>query len=360
MKLLEKGIHPLKVADGFEQACDIAVKRINEIAEPIDIEKNDHSFLKKCAITSLGSKIVSQCQDHFADIAVKAVLSVADLERRDVNFDLIKIVAKTGGSIHDTTFVEGIIIDKDFSHPQMPKEVKDAKVAILTCPFEPPKPKTKHGLEIKSAEDYKALYELEQKYFTDQIAKLEEVGANVALCQWGFDDEANHLLFQHKLPAVRWVGGVDIEHIAIATGAKIVPRFEELAPEKLGNAGVIKEISFGTTNDKVIQIQECANSKAVTVLVRGGSKTICDEANRCLHDALCVVRNMIKNNNVVPGGGASEMAAAIEVQAEADKIRGVEQYAVRAFADALEEIPMTLAENSGFDPISYTAQMKQQ
>jgi len=251
--------------------------------------------------------------------------------------------------------MEGIIIDKDFSHPQMPKEVSDAKVAILTCPFEPPKPKTKHGLEIKSAEDYRALYEMEQKYFTDQIAKLQEVGATVVLCQWGFDDEANHLLYQNKLPAVRWVGGVDIEHLAIATGARIVPRFEELTAEKLGKCGIIKEMTFGTTNDKVILVQEPANSKAVTILVRGGSKTICDEANRCLHDALCVVRNMIKNNNIVPGGGASEMAAAIAVYDEADKIRGVEQYAVRAFADALEEIPMTLAENSGFEPISYIA-----
>lgn len=355
MKLLEKGIHPLKIADGFDLACDIAVKRVNEIAEPIDILKNDHAFLKRCAITSLGSKVVSQCQDHFANIAVKAVLSVADLERKDVNFDLIKVVAKAGGSIHDTTFMEGIIIDKDFSHPQMPKEVRDAKVAILTCPFEPPKPKTKHGLEIKSAADYKALYEMEQKYFTDQIAKLQEVGATVVLCQWGFDDEANHLLYQNKLPAVRWVGGVDIEHLAIATGARIVPRFEELTAEKLGKCGIIKEMTFGTTNDKVILVQEPANSKAVTILVRGGSKTICDEANRCLHDALCVVRNMIKNNNIVPGGGASEMAAAISVYDEADKIRGVEQYAVRAFADALEEIPMTLAENSGFEPISYIA-----
>lgn len=172
MKLLEKGIHPLKIADGFEQACDIAVKRIEDIAEPINIEKNDHEFLKKCAVTSLGSKIVSQCQDQFAKIAVDAVLSVADLERKDVNFDLIKMVAKTGGCIQDTQFVEGIIIDKDFSHPQMPKEVKDAKIAILTCPFEPPKPKTKHGLEIKNAEDYKRLYEMEQAYFTDMIKKL--------------------------------------------------------------------------------------------------------------------------------------------------------------------------------------------
>jgi T-complex protein 1 subunit epsilon len=158
---LDKGIHPLKIADGFEKACDIAVKRIEQIQEEIDIRKHDNEFLKKCAITALGSKVVSKCQDLMADIAVKAVLSVADLDRRDVNFDHIKIVAKTGGSLEDTTFVSGIIIDKDFSHPQMAKEVKDAKVLILTCPFEPPKPKTKHGLEIKSVEDYQKLYEME-------------------------------------------------------------------------------------------------------------------------------------------------------------------------------------------------------
>lgn len=240
----------------------------------------------------------------------------------------------------------------------MPKEIKDAKVCILTCPFEPPKPKTKHGLEIKSAEDYKKLYEIEQNYFKDMVKKVKDSGCNVALCQWGFDDEANHLLMQNGLPAVRWVGGVEIELIAIATGAKIVPRFEELTSDKLGKAGMIKEISFGTTNDKVIVIEECGLSKAVTILVRGGSRTICDEANRCIHDAICVVRNMIKNNNIVPGGGATELACSIEVHKEADKIKGVEQYAVRSFADALEEIPMALAENSGYAPIEYVSNLK--
>lgn len=160
-KLLDKGIHPLKIADGFEKACDIAVSRINDIQEEVNIEKHDHEFLKKCAITALGSKVVSKCQDLMADIAVKSVLAVADLERKDVNFDHIKIIAKTGGSLEDTSFVTGIILDKDFSHPQMDKEVKDAKVLILTCPFEPPKPKTKHGLEIKSAADYEKLYKME-------------------------------------------------------------------------------------------------------------------------------------------------------------------------------------------------------
>jgi T-complex protein 1 subunit epsilon len=181
-KLLDKGIHPLKIADGFEKACDIAVKRIGEIQEEINIQKNDNEFLRKCAVTALGSKVVSKCQDLMADIAVKAVLSVADLERRDVNFDHIKVIAKTGGSLEDTTFVTGIIIDKDFSHPQMIKEVEDAKVLILTCPFEPPKPKTKHGLEIKSAEDYEKLYIMEQNYFTDMVKRCKDSGANVILC----------------------------------------------------------------------------------------------------------------------------------------------------------------------------------
>jgi len=295
-----------------------------------------------------------------ADIAVKAVLSVADLDRRDVNFDHIKVIAKTGGSLEDTTFVTGIIIDKDFSHPQMEKEVEDAKVLILTCPFEPPKPKTKHGLEIKSAEDYEKLYQMEQNYFTDMVKRCKDSGANVVLCQWGFDDEANHLLMQHRLPAVRWVGGVEIELLALATGARIVPRFEEITPEKLGKAGKVREISFGTSNDKVILIEECANSKAVTILIRGGSMTICDEAKRCLHDAVCVVRNMIKNSNVVGGGGATELACSIAVQNEAAKIPGVEQYAVRAFADALEEIPLALSENSGYNPIEYVSKIKQE
>ncbi len=237
----------------------------------------------------------------------------------------------------------------------MQKEITDARVVILTCPFEPPKPKTKHGIEIKTVDDYEKLQKMEQDYFTDMIKKVKDSGANVVLCQWGFDDEANHLLYTNGLPSVRWVGGVEIELLAIATGARIVPRFEEITPEKLGKAGLIKEMSFGTSNDRVILIKECENSKAITVLIRGGSRVICDEARRCLHDAICVVRNMVRNNMVVAGGGATELACSIAVAAAADKIKGVEQYAVRAFADALEEIPLTLAENSGYSPIEYVS-----
>jgi T-complex protein 1 subunit epsilon len=168
-KLLDKGIHPLKIADGFDAACEIAVRKLEQIQEEINVTKNNYEYLRKCAMTALGSKVVSKCQAHYADLAVQSVLHVADLERKDVNFDLIKIVAKAGGALEDSQFIEGIVLDKDFSHPQMAKEITDAKVCILTCPFEPPKPKTKHGLEIKSAEDYQKLHDMEQKYFTDMV-----------------------------------------------------------------------------------------------------------------------------------------------------------------------------------------------
>lgn len=218
---------------------------------------------------------VSKTHDQFAQIAVDAVLSVADLERKDVDFELIKVDGKVGGSLEDTILVRGVVVDKDMSHPQMPKTVKDAKLAILTCPFEPPKPKTKHKLDITSVEEFRKLQAYEKNTFEDMVKKIKDSGANLVICQWGFDDEANHLLLQNELPAVRWVGGPEIELIAIATNGRIVPRFEELRPEKLGSAGIVREISFGTTRDRMLVIEECANTRAVTVFVRGSNKMVC-------------------------------------------------------------------------------------
>jgi T-complex protein 1 subunit epsilon len=192
---------------------------------------------------------------------------------------------------------------------------------------------------------------MEQNYFTDMVKKCKDSGANVILCQWGFDDEANHLLLQNQLPAVRWVGGVELELIAIAPGGRIVPRFEELSNAKLGKAGLVREVSFGTTKERMLVIEQCECSNAVTVLIRGGNKMIVDEAKRSLHDAMCVVRNLIKDNRVVYGGGSAEIACSLAVSAFADTVPGIEQYAIRAFADALDDIPMALAENAGLSPI---------
>ncbi|KAF8604278.1 hypothetical protein BDV93DRAFT_537860 [Ceratobasidium sp. AG-I] len=356
--LLDRGIHPIRIADGFEKACAVAVDHLDKISDQVEFSKDNTENLLKTAMTSLGSKIVSKAHQKFAQIAVDAVLSVADLQRRDVDFELIKVDGKLGGALEDTALVQGVVVDKDFSHPQMPRSVSDAKLAILTCPFEPPRPKTKHKLDITSVEEYKKLREYEKEKFNDMIKRVKDTGANLVICQWGFDDEANHLLMQNELPAVRWVGGPEIELIAIATNGRIVPRFEDLTADKLGTAGIVREVSFGTTRDKMLVIEECANSRAVTVFVRGSNKMIIDEAKRALHDAICVVRNLVVDNRVVYGGGAAEISCSVAVAKAADEIPSIEQYAMRAFASALDAIPLALAENSGLSPIETLAEVK--
>lgn len=190
------------------------------------------------------------------------------------------------------------------------------------------------------------------------VKQVKDSGANLVICQWGFDDEANHLLLQNQLPAVRWVGGVELELIAVATGGRIVPRFSELTSEKLGHAGTVREVSFGTTKERMIVIEDCACSNAVTVLIRGGNKMIVEEAKRSLHDAMCVVRNLIRDNRIVYGGGSAEIACSLAVSAFADTVSGIEQYAIRAFADALDDVPLALAENSGLSPITEVTSVK--
>lgn len=356
--LLEKGIHPVRIADGYDQACEVAVAQLDRISDTISFSTDDTENLVKVAKTALGSKIVSKAHDLFAHMAVDSVLAVADLERKDVDFELIKVDGKVGGALSDSLLVRGVIVDKDFSHPQMPSEVRDAKLAILTCAFEPPKPKTKHKLDITSVAEFRELQKYEQAKFAEMIRQIKDTGANLVICQWGFDDEANHLLLTNELPAVRWVGGPEIELIAIATNGRIVPRFEDLSAKKLGHAGVVREMSFGTTREKMLVIEECANSRAVTCFVRGGNKMLVDEAKRSLHDALCVVRNLVKDNRVVYGGGAAEIACSLAVEQAALETEGLEQYAMRAFAEALDAVPMALAENSGLSPIETLTGLK--
>lgn len=359
LELIEKGIHPIKIANGFDEACKIACAHLDTIADNIHIttEANDGNLLR-AAKTSLGSKIVSKCHDQFAQMAVDAVLAVADFDRKDVDFELIKMESKVGGLIEDSSLIHGVLLDKDFSHPQMPKVVENCKIAILTCPLEPPKPKTKHKLEISSAEEFKALQEYEARKFQEMIDKLKECGANVVACQWGFDDEANHLLLANGLNAIRWIGGSELELLAIATNGRIVPRFEDLTPEKLGYAGVIRELEFGTTRDRMLVVEKCTNTKAVTCFIRGSNQMIVEEGVRALHDSLCVVRNLIRDSRVVYGGGAAELSCSLAVTESADRQKGIDQYAFRAYATALDAIVMTLAENSGMAPIETLSSLK--
>eukprot|EP00672_Neobodo_designis_P022871 CAMPEP_0174839172 /NCGR_PEP_ID=MMETSP1114-20130205/7871_1 /TAXON_ID=312471 /ORGANISM="Neobodo designis, Strain CCAP 1951/1" /LENGTH=540 /DNA_ID=CAMNT_0016073293 /DNA_START=48 /DNA_END=1670 /DNA_ORIENTATION=- len=356
--LLDKGIHSSRVSEGFDKACEIAVKRLEAIADTVDIHANGNEALHRTARSTLNSKVINRDRDHLAGLCVDAVLSVADMERKDVNMDHIKVEGKVGGNLKETCLVRGIVVDKDISHPQMPKEIENPKIAILTCPFEPPKPKTRHTVYIKSGEDVKDLYEQEQEYFRKQVALCKEAGATLVICQWGFDDEANYLLYRNDLPAVRWVGGVELELIAIATGGRIVPRFEELTAEKLGTCGKVREVSFGTTKDRMVFIEDCPNSKAVTMFVRAGNHMMIEEAKRALHDAMCMVRNLVRDNRIVYGGGSAEIASCIAVTEAADHVSTVDQYAIRAFADALETVPVQLAINSGLNPVEALTKAK--
>ncbi|CAN3363191.1 T-complex protein 1 subunit epsilon [Diutina catenulata] len=359
LELIEKGIHPIKIANGFDEACKIAVAQLDAEADSIDISgRTDDGNLLRAARTSLGSKIVSKSHAQFAQMAVDAVLAVADFERKDVDFELIKMEKKVGGSIEDSQLIRGVLLEKDWSHPQMKKEVEDCKIAILTCPFEPPKPKTKHKLDISSVEEFQALQAYERTKFQQMIDDVKSSGANIVACQWGFDDEANHLLYANGLNAIRWIGGSELELLAIATNGRIVPRFEDLKAEKLGTAGRVRELEFGTTRDRMLVVEDCSNTRAVTCFIRGSNQMIVDEGVRALHDSLCVVRNLIRDGRVVYGGGAAEITCSLAVASAADKQVGIDQYAFRAFASALDTIPMTLAQNSGLDPIETLASLK--
>ncbi|KAM3409725.1 hypothetical protein ACQJBY_002160 [Aegilops geniculata] len=324
-KLLERGIHPIRIAEGYEMASKIASDHLEHISTRFEFTAANIEPLVQTCMTTLSSKIVNRCKRMLAEIAVRAVLAVADLERKDVNLDLIKVEGKVGGKLEDTELIYGIAVDKDMSHPQMPKRIEDANIAILTCPFEPPKPKTKYKVDIDTVEKFQTMRGQEQKYFDEMVQKCKDVGATLVICQWGFDDEANHLLMQRNLPAVRWVGGVELELIAIATGGRIVPRFQELTPDKLGQAGLVREKSFGTTKDRMLCIERCANSRAVTIFIRG-----------------------------------AEISCSVAVEAAADRYAGAEQYAIRSFADALDGIPLALAENSGLPPIDTLTAVKSQ
>mgnify|MGYP001595774900 FL=1 len=371
LKLIEMGIHPIKVANGYEKASQIISNHLDSISDEINIDKLniennllESSDLFKAAKTSLGSKIVNKNHNQFAKLAVESVLKITDFNRNDVDFELIKLQGKVGGSISDSKLINGVCIEKDFSHPQMNKNLNNVKIAILSCPFEPPKPKTKHKLEISNVDEFKNLQKFESNKFIQMIESIKNVGANLVICQWGFDDEANSLLLSNNLPAVRWVGGSDIESIAIATKGSIVSRFEDLTPEKLGYADKVYEVEFGTTRDKMIIIEN-NNTKidtnkvnTVTNLIRGSNKMIVDESIRSLHDSICVVRNLIKNNKIVYGGGSVETSCSLKIMQEADKQKGIDQYAFRAFSQALDVIPMSLAENSGYNPIVELTKLK--
>ncbi|KAI5149635.1 T-complex protein 1 subunit epsilon [Enteropsectra breve] len=349
--LLDKGIHPVKIAEGFSQALALASEHLAKISEPV---ADLRTAMIKAAKTTLSSKIVSSA--NLSEMCVDAILSVADMERKDVDLDLIYIQSKPGKTIAETKLIKGIVLKKEFSHPQMAKEIKNAKIALLSCPFEPPRLKTKNSLLIKSAQEYKDLESYEKRKFQEMIEAVKNSGANVVMCQWGFDDEANSLLMQNNLPAVRWVGGHELGLMAAHVNGSIIARFEDLRSESLGTANV-KEESINTEGDTIITVENTEGKKSVTILVRGSTDFAIEEAKRSIRDALCSIRNIMTNTNIVYGGGSAEISTYVFLLKAAKEMGSVSEVTVQAFAQAVLEIPMALAENSGYDPTAYVGEL---
>jgi len=354
-ELLEEGIHPTIVIEGYKKASDLALKVAEEVARPIDLTKEQ---LLKVVSSALSSKVVAETRDYLAGLVVEAALQA--VEMRDgkpyLDLDWIKIEKKKGKSIYETQLVRGIVLDKEVVHPGMPKRVANAKIAILDAPLEIEKPEWTTKISVTSPDQIKAFLDQEAQILKAYVDHLASIGANVVITQKGIDEVAQHFLAKRGIMAIRRVKRSDIEKLARATGAKIITSIKDARPEDLGTAGLVEERKVG--EEKMVFVEDIPNPRAVTILVRGGSDRILDEVERSLQDALHVSRDLFREPKIVPGGGAFEVEVARMVREYARKLPGKEQLAALKFADALEYIPTILALTAGLDPVDAIAELR--
>lgn len=356
-ELINKDVHPTVVVDGYRHAGEQALKFLKELAMKIDPE--DREWLLKVAKVAMASKIVSPDALELANLVVDAVRPVAEKMpdgTYKVDIDAIKLEKKPGGSITDTQLVKGVAIDKEVVHAGMPKRVENAKIALLNCPLEIEKPELDAKINITSPEQMKSFLDEEAKMLKEMADKIASTGANVVLCQKGIDDVAQHYLARAKILSVRRVKMSDMEKLAKATGAKIVSNVDSLSSEDLGNADLVVERKI--EEDKWVFIEGCKNPKSVTIFIRGGSQRVVDEVERSLRDALMVTKDVLEKPYVVVGGGATEAELAQKIRSWAQTLTGREQLSALNFANAIERIPITLAENGGMDPIDIQVELR--
>ncbi len=355
-ELIEQKIHPSTVISGYKKALDIALEYLKNIAKPVKLE--DKETLKKIVMTALGSKSLGFATEHIADLAIDAVLRVVE-ERNGklvADKDSIQIVKKIGKSLLESQLIHGIIVDKEVVHPAMPKRVVNAKIALINAPFEIEKTEFSAEIRIRDPLKIKQFLDEEARILKEMVDKVVSIGANVVFCQKGIDDVAQFFLAKAGILAVRRVKSSDMEKLAKATGARIVTNFEDLSEKDLGRAGLVEEVKVG--EDKMVFVQECQNPKAVSILIRAGLERQLDEAERAFNDAIMNMITLIDNMKYVPGGGAVEEALSLKIRKEAAKYPGREQLAMMAFAEALEAIPRTLAENAGLDPVEIITELR--
>jgi thermosome len=354
--LLEQNIHPTLIVSGYRKAAQKAIETIGKVAQTVDI--NDRATLRKVALTSMGSKAVGGAKDILAEIAIDSVMQIVEKrgDRTIADIDNIQLIKKTGKSLLESQLVKGIIIDKEVVHPGMPKKIEDAKIALLDSALEIEKTEISAEIRIKDPEQMKAFLDQETKMLKDMVDKVKATKANVVFCQKGIDDMSQHFLAKEGILTARRVKESDMEKLAKATGGRVVTDLNDLSAKDLGAAGIVEERKVG--DDKMIFVEKCKDPHAVAILIRAGLERMVDEAERAMTDALSVVSDVIENNKIVAGGGAVEVEVAKELRSFATKVGGREQLAVEAFADAVEVIPKTLAENAGIEAIDIIVDLR--
>ncbi|WXG40999.1 MAG: thermosome subunit beta [Candidatus Freyarchaeum deiterrae] len=354
--LLDQEIHPTIIIEGYRKATEKALEAIEDISTKTSID--DEEMLKKVAVVSMSSKVVAGSREYLSDIAVKAVTMVAEKigGKWTADIENVKVDKKEGESLENTILVNGIILDKEIVHPGMPKRVENAKIALVAAPLEIEKTEFDAKINITNPDQMKAFLDQEERMIRNMTEKIINVGANVVLLQKGVDDIAQHYLAKAGVLAVRRIKKSDMEKLAKATGAEIVTNIDDLTEEDLGHAEVVYGKKIG--DDDMVFVEGCKNPKSISILVRGGTELIVDEAERAIHDALCVVRDVIEDGKVVPGGGAPEIEVSKRLKEYANTLSGREQLAVKQFAESLEVIPRTLAENAGLDQLDIMVELR--
>ncbi|HEX7817841.1 MAG TPA: thermosome subunit beta, partial [Nitrososphaeraceae archaeon] len=348
-ELLDKEVHPSVIVDGYKKCSSKACEILRNISTWV--RANDKDILSKISRTSMSSKMVSGNSQCLSEIVVESILAAADETDRKIKVDIdnIKVDKKPGGSINDTSLVRGVILDKEVAHAGMPKRVDEAQIALINSPLEIEKTEFDAKISISSPNQMKSFLEEENNILKSMVDKIASTGANVIICQKGIDDIAQHYLAKENILAVRRVKESDMAKLSRASGARIVTNIDELAENDLGYSKLVEERKV--ENDKWVFIEECKNPKAVSILVRGGSQRVVDEAERSIHDALMCVKDVIEYPYIVTGGGAPEATVALKLREWAGSLPGREQLAAEKFADAMESIPLTLARNAGVDVI---------
>lgn len=346
--LLEQGIHPTVIASGFSKAATKSREILEEMSKEISID--DEEMLIKVATTAMTGKRVEANIKVLADLAVRAVKQVAEeTNGYTIDLDNINVETRVGGSVDDSCLVDGMLMDDDRDHPGMPEKVEDAKIALLNVAMEVKETETDSEISVTSPEALQEFMDYEEDELREMVDKVKESGANVVLSQKGIDDIAQHFLAQEGIFAISDMSSSDVEKLSRATGATLATSLEDLSSNDLGKAGLVEERKV--SGEKMTFIEDCDNPKAVSILVRGGTEHIVEEADRSLVDAMNVVNKSIESGKIVAGGGASEIELAMKIADYSDKVSGKEALAVRAFANAIEAIPRILAENAGLDPI---------